>query len=307
MEENTTLKEKCRKYQKRRDYHVDADKFIIAHIDGRSFSKMIKNKFQKPFDRDFINMMNETASYLCAMVQGVHLAYVQSDEISLLIKKNTPESDVFFGGRLCKMQSIIASLATAKFNQLMAAKTIQNNMYEITLMDFEDTEDTVYSPSDCVDTVLNMALCQFDCKVWDVDTANDAMAWLLFRNIDCVRNSKQQAAQTYLPHNTLLGLDSDTQIKMLLDEKGVDWNSFSVGEKWGRLIYREKKEKTHTFTNKNGETVTETYVRNAWGPHDGLDLTVAENRQKLMDICPILKTEQTCQLHPPKGGCLSKG
>ena len=291
MEENTTLKDKCREYQKRRDYHVDADKFIIAHIDGRSFSKMIKNKFQKPFDRDFINMMNETASYLCAMVQGVHLAYVQSDEISLLIKKNTPESDVFFGGRLCKMQSIIASLATAKFNQLMTAKTIQNNMYEITLMDFEDTEDTVYSPSDCVNTVLNMALCQFDCKVWDVDTANDAMAWFLFRNIDCVRNSKQQAAQTYLSHNTLLGLDSDTQIKMLLDEKGVDWNSFSSGEKWGRLIYREKKERTHTFTNKNGETVTETYVRNAWEPHDGLDLTVAENREKLMDICPILKTE----------------
>lgn len=291
MEENTTLKEKCREYQKRRDYYVDIDKFIIAHIDGRSFSKMIKNKFQKPFDRDFINMMNETASYLCAMVQGVHLAYVQSDEISLLIKKNTPESDVFFGGRLCKMQSIIASLATAKFNQLMAAKTIQNNMYEITLMDFEDTEDTVYSPSDCVDTVLNMPLCQFDCKVWDVDTANDAMAWLLFRNIDCIRNSKQQAAQTYLPHNVLLGLDSDTQIKMLLDEKGVDWNSFSDGEKWGRLIYREKKERTHTFTNKNGETVTETYVRNAWEPHDGLDLTVAENREKLADICPILKTE----------------
>ena len=293
MEENTTLKDKCREYQKRRDYHVDTDKFIIAHIDGRSFSKMIKNKFQKPFDRDFINMMNETASYLCAMVQGVHLAYVQSDEISLLIKKNTPESDVFFGGRLCKMQSIIASLATAKFNQLMAAKTIQNNMYEITLMDFEDTEDTVYSPSDCVDTVLNMPLCQFDCKVWDVDTANDAMAWFLFRNIDCIRNSKQQAAQTYLPHNVLLGLDSDTQIKMLLDEKGVDWNSFSGGEKWGRLIYREKKERTHTFTNKNGETVTETYARNAWEPHDGLDLTVVENREKLMDICPILKTEQT--------------
>ena len=291
MEENTTLKEKCREYQKRRDYHVDTDKFIIAHIDGRSFSKMIKNKFQKPFDRDFINMMNETASYLCAMVQGVHLAYVQSDEISLLIKKNTPESDVFFGGRLCKMQSIIASLATAKFNQLMAAKTIQNNMYEITLMDFEDTEDTVYSPSDCVDTVLNMALCQFDCKVWDVDTANDAMAWLLFRNIDCVRNSKQQAAQTYLPHNTLLGLDSDTQIKMLLDEKGVDWNSFYSSEKWELLIYRKKEEKIHTFINKNGETVTETYVRNAWKPHDGIDLTVAENREKLMDICPILKTE----------------
>ena len=286
MEENTTLKDKCREYQKRRDYHVDTDKFIIAHIDGRSFSKMIKNKFNKPFDSSFINMMNETASYLCAMVQGVHLAYVQSDEISLLIKKNTAESDVFFGGRLCKMQSIIASLATAKFNQLyminyFKKREDKNPFYE----------ERHYTTSECVDTIANFPLCQFDCKVWDVDTANDAMAWFLFRNIDCIRNSKQQTAQAYLPHNALLGLDSDTQIKKLLDEKGVDWNSFSGGEKWGRLIYREKEEKTHTFINKNGETVTETYVRNAWKPHDGINLTIVENREKLADICPILKTE----------------
>ena len=249
---------------------------------------MIKNKFKKPFDSDFINMMNETASYLCAMVQGVHLAYVQSDEISLLIKKNTPESDVFFGGRLCKMQSIIASLATAKFNQLYMADYFKKCDYKNT---FEDCEETLYTISECVDAIENFPLCQFDCKVWDVDTANDAMAWFLFRNIDCTKNSRQQAAQTYLPHNALLGLDTDTQIKMLLDEKGIDWNSFSGGEKWGRLIYREKEEKTHTFINKNGETVTETYVRNAWKPHDGIDLTVAENREKLADICPILKIE----------------
>ena len=274
MEDNTTLKDKCREYQKRRDYHVDTDKFIIAHIDGRSFSKMIKNKFKKPFDDSFIDMMNKTAQYLCQMVQGTHLAYVQSDEITLIIKKNTEDSDIFFGGRLCKMQSIIASLATAKFNQLMILYNMEH-----------------YPSINPLNTIENTSLCQFDCKIWDVDNANDAMAWLLFRNIDCIRNSKQQAAQTYLPHNTLLGLDSDTQIKMLLDEKGVDWNSFSGGEKWGRLIYREKEEKTHTFVNKNGETVTETYVRNAWKPHDGIDLTVAENREKLMDICPILKTE----------------
>ena len=104
MEENITLKDKCREYQKRRDYHIDTDKFIIAHIDGRSFSKMIKNKFEKPFDVNFIDMMNKTAQYLCQMVQGTHLAYVQSDEITLIIKKNTEDSDVFFGGGLCKMQ-----------------------------------------------------------------------------------------------------------------------------------------------------------------------------------------------------------
>ena len=80
---------------------------------------MVKNKFNKPFDKDFINMMNDTAKYLCSKVQGTHLAFVQSDEITLVIKKQTEKSDIFFNGRLCKMQSIIASLATSKFNQLM--------------------------------------------------------------------------------------------------------------------------------------------------------------------------------------------
>ena len=117
--ETKTLKEKCKELQKRSDYYIDNHKYILAHIDGRSFSKMVKNKFEKPFDDDFIDMMNATAKYLCEQVQGVQFAYVQSDEITLVIKALTEDSDVFFGGRLCKMQSIIASLATSKFNQLM--------------------------------------------------------------------------------------------------------------------------------------------------------------------------------------------
>ena len=56
---NRTLESKCREYQKTADYHLDANKPIIVHIDGRSFSKMVKNKFKKPFDENFINMMNE--------------------------------------------------------------------------------------------------------------------------------------------------------------------------------------------------------------------------------------------------------
>ena len=85
--EDMTLKEKCRFYQTRRDYLINIDNYVLVHIDGRSFSKMVKNKFVKPFDNYFINMMNETAKYLCEKVQGVQLAYVQSKIIILLMIK----------------------------------------------------------------------------------------------------------------------------------------------------------------------------------------------------------------------------
>lgn len=276
-----TLKEKSKFFQERRNYLIDTDKYILVHVDGRSFSKMVKNKFRKPFDDSFIEMMNQTAIYLCENVQGCQLAYVQSDEISLLIKKNNPEGDVFFGGRLCKMQSIIASLASAKFNQLMMIYNITGE---------NGTCDVYMDNTEIVDEIVNVIhdspLYQFDCKVWDVDSANDAMAWFLFRNIDCIRNSKQQTAQTYLRHKELIGLDTNKQIELLLNKTNVDWNTFDCGKKYGRLVYKKEFDAETTI---NGETIQ--YKRNRFEASDGFDLTNPDNRNKLREICPILNTE----------------
>lgn len=276
-----TLKEKSKFFQERRNYLIDTDKYILVHVDGRSFSKMVKNKFRKPFDDSFIEMMNQTAIYLCENVQGCQFAYVQSDEISLLIKKNNPEGDVFFGGRLCKMQSIIASLASAKFNQLMMIYNITGE---------NGTCDVYMDNTEIVDEIVNVIhdspLYQFDCKVWDVDSANDAMAWFLFRNIDCIRNSKQQTAQTYLRHKELIGLDTNKQIELLLNKTNVDWNTFDCGKKYGRLVYKKEFDAETTI---NGKTIQ--YKRNRFEASDGFDLTNPDNRNKLREICPILNTE----------------
>lgn len=280
--ENMNLKDKGRFYQKRRDYSIDPDKYILAHIDGRSFSRMVKNKFEKPFDNKFIEMMNQTAVYLCENVQGCQMAYTQSDEISLLIKKNNPEGDVFFSGRLCKMQSIIASLATAKFNQLMMVYNITKDNYFFTK---EDTIDTIYDIVDAVDVIAKSPLYQFDCKVWDVDNANDAMAWFLFRNIDCIRNSKQQTAQTYLSHKELMGLNTDEQISLLLEKTNVDWDSFDDGKKYGRFIYKVERDFVTEIA--NGKEIS--YKRSRFEANNGFDLTIPENREKLKNICIILK------------------
>jgi tRNA(His) 5'-end guanylyltransferase len=190
-------------------------------LDGRSFSKKIKNKFQKPFDPFFVETMNKTMAYLCQSIQGCKIGYCQSDEISLIITDKSEEgpSSSFFGYRLCKIQSITASIATSFFNREMGIKWI------------EDGKDL----KDC-------PLYEFDSKAWVVPNANDAYAWFLWRQIDCKRNAKQQAAQTYLSHKQLMGHNSDEQIKMLEEFKGIKFEDYDSALRRGRVCYKEQEE-----------------------------------------------------------------
>lgn len=255
------LEDKCLYYRSMSDYKLLPNSYVLVMCDGRSFSHMVKNKFQKPFDDNFISMMNETAAYVCKNVQGCKFAYVQSDEMSFVLTDfDTPTTDAFFGNRLCKMQSIIASLATAKFNQLMIKYHLEMGMG--------------VNPGDIIDKT---PLYQFDCKCWNVPSLNDVFAWFLYRQIDCVRNSKQQTAQTYLTHKQLMNKDTDSQVKLLLDEKGIDWNAYDDDKKYGRFIWKEFK----TLTNpENGEE----YQRHKWVVHPAFPLTDVSGKETFYDL-----------------------
>ena len=105
------------------------------------------------------------------------------------------------------------------------------------------------------------------------------MAWFLFRNIDCIRNSKQQTAQTYLTHKELMGKHTDDQIQILNDKCGIDWNQFNDGEKYGRLVVKRDIECTRE---ENGETIT--FTRSKWFADNGMDLTIKKNRDLFRKI-----------------------
>ena len=243
-----TLKDKCEFYRSLTDYKLMPNSYVLTMVDGHCFSKLIKNKFDKPFDDMFIKMMNETAKYLCENIQGAKFAYTQSDEISILITDfDTPMTDSFFSFRLCKMQSLIAAMATAKFNQ----------MYAKLANDHPDKFNMKEYPT-----------CTFDCKVWTVPNANDAYAWFLYRQTDCIKNSKAQTAQAYLSHKSLVGLTSDEMIIKLKDEKDIDWNQFENGKKYGRVI--KKVETPMEKDLPNGEHIS--FVRNVWTPVSANDL-----------------------------------
>ena len=263
-----TLKDRMLYYRSLTDYKVMPNCYTLVMLDGRSFSKMVKNKFELPFDDNFIDMMNETAKYICKKIQGALFAYVQSDEISILL---SDKGDTFFGGRLNKMQSIIASMAASKFNQLMMLYNLKNGI----------------EPNDPMKIVESTNLVDFDCKVWNVPTFNDAIAWFIYRQIDCIRNSKQQAAQTYLSFEQLLNQDTDKQITLLKVNKGIEWETeYDDGKKFGRFIYKEITpmrvyvEKLDTEIKCN---------RSFWTTHFAFELTDNDKKDEFIKLIKSLK------------------
>lgn len=272
-----TLKDKCEYFRSLTDYKLAPNGYVIAMLDGRSFSRQIKNKYKKPFDETFIDMMNKTAEYLLKNVQGAKFAYVQSDEISILIIDfDTPSTDSAFGYRICKLQSLLASMAASKFNQLALLNEINGRDYEKTLV---DCEETLYKVKEVAKVIEGMNLAEFDCKVWNVPDYNTAFCHFLWRQNDCTRNSMQQAAQTYLSHKQLLGKTAEEQVKELMLTNNIDWSTeYNDGEKFGRIIYKERKVfkqmavdyETRGLDPGSGPVMMaseQEYVRNVWSTH----------------------------------------
>lgn len=90
---------------------------VIVRIDGNSFSKLTAD-LDKPFDRDFEEAMNAAAIAVCSYCSGAQLAYVQSDEITVLLRNDqNRDTDPFLGNRTQKLASLVAGTATLAFNK----------------------------------------------------------------------------------------------------------------------------------------------------------------------------------------------
>lgn len=111
-------------------------------------------------------------------------------------------------------------------------------------------------------------------KVWNVPTLNDVYAWFLYRQNDCIKNSKGQLAQTYYSHKELFKLTADQQIEKLNVEKSINWHEFDDNKKYGRLITKQ------TITTENG-VVCERFK---WVINDAFVLN--ENREKFISYIP---------------------
>lgn len=105
---------KMRVFEESLDQTIVPETYMVARIDGRSFTKLTKVKcdFEAPFDVRFRDMMVETLKHLMDCGFRVVYGYTQSDEISLLFHKD----ETAFSRKVRKYNSLLSGTASACFS-----------------------------------------------------------------------------------------------------------------------------------------------------------------------------------------------
>jgi tRNA(His) guanylyltransferase len=190
-------------YENRTKMFLPRRTYTLIRIDGKAFHTYTKG-LDVPFDEKLISDMDETACYLCKNIQGAEFAFVQSDEISILLTDfSTITTAAWFDGNIQKIVSISASLATAKFNELRPNK-----------------------------------IALFDSRVFTIPSNVEVENYFIWRQQDTVRNSISSVAQSLYSHKELNNKNVSDMQEMCF-KKGVNWNDFPVKQKRGRLIVKE--------------------------------------------------------------------
>lgn len=194
-------------YENRTRNFIPRRTYTIIRVDGKAFHSYTRG-LVRPFDEKLVNDMDETACYMCKNIQGAKFAFVQSDEISILLTDfEGLTTDAWFDGNIQKMASISASLATAKFNELRPNK-----------------------------------IALFDSRVFTIPSDIEVENYFIWRQQDTTRNSISSVAQSMFSHRELENKNTD-QMQEMCFQKGVNWNDFSAKLKRGRLIVKQDYEK----------------------------------------------------------------
>ncbi|MBR2024381.1 MAG: guanylyltransferase [Clostridia bacterium] len=108
------LDKKMRVYETSIDQCILSDMYLVARIDGRSFSRLTKEicDFEAPFDVRFRDMMINTVKGLMDCGFRIVYGFTESDEISLLFHVD----EQTFGRKVRKYNSILAGVASATFS-----------------------------------------------------------------------------------------------------------------------------------------------------------------------------------------------
>jgi len=227
---------------------------ICVRIDGRAFHSFTRG-LNRPYDEGFARAMIETTRYLVEQ-SGAKLGYTQSDEISLIFWTDAERAQPLFGGKFFKLTSVLASMATAKFNSLIPG--------------FIPTKEGT--------------LATFDARVFQVPDLEEAANLILWRWLDARKNSISMAAQAHFSPNQLHGKTTDDRLVML-EEKGIIWENFPSFLKWGTLI--QKKTVTRELTSEELDRIPEKHRPD--GP-------IVKNDLVVMDIPPLVECANRVEL-----------
>lgn len=145
------LDAKMRAFETARDPAAIPGTFLVARIDGRSFTRLTKEimAFDRPFDVRFRDHMVGTVEHLMQCGFEPVYGYTESDEISLLF----PRSANAFGRNIRKWTSILAGEASAAFSTRLGRPAV------------------------------------FDCRIIELPTAQLVVDYFRWRSEDAHRNA----------------------------------------------------------------------------------------------------------------------
>ena len=203
------LDQKMRIFETVADYCVLPEMYMVARLDGRSFTRLTKEvcQFEAPFDERFRDLMLETIESLMSCGFRVIYAYTESDEISLLFDQN----EQTFGRKIRKYNSTLAGEASAKFSLLLGR------------------------------------VATFDCRISQLPNAGLVVDYFRWRNEDAARNAltaycywtyRKQGLTEQAATEKLFGI-SVSQKNELLFEQGINFNDVPCWQKRGIGLYWE--------------------------------------------------------------------
>lgn len=189
---------------------------ILARIDGRAFHSFTRG-MKRPYDEVYRTCMTDTTIELVKRT-GALMGYTQSDEITLVWYQRSPQSQIWFDGRVMKMTSQLAAQATLIFYRLICQR----------MPEYAGRE-----PS-------------FDARVWNVPNKTEAANVFLWREWDATKNSLSMAVATHFSHKSLQSKNSKEKHDLLFS-KGINWNDYPVYFKRGTYVQRRTVSKPFSF------------------------------------------------------------
>jgi tRNA(His) 5'-end guanylyltransferase len=258
---NDNFGNRIKGYEATSDFTLTSRLPVILRLDGNSFSKFTKQQhFKKPFDDTFSNAMWETAKAVLKYCSGSQVAYIQSDEITVLLRNDLSlDTSPFLANRINKICSLVASTASVTFCNYLNKQRVEVN---------ESDEGVSYVETNFIDAV-------FDLRAFVVPP-NEVNNVFLWRQQDAFKNCVSAVAWYGLgekhgkktTQKILDGMNTNQRQEAIFKELNINMNDYPTKYKRGVCIFRENYEapiesiigiEKATELNKLGEKVTRSH------------------------------------------------
>ena len=285
--DTSDLANRMKEYEKRNQYYLQKRTPVAIRVDGRSFHTFTKG-FKRPFDDILMKSMQETAKYMCENIQGAKFAYVQSDEITIiLVDYDTLETDCWFNYRTDKLCSISASMATMAFNRAFV-----KNVDEWGRLTFPNWDEGGTNEEVDVDLLkLNGAYqraigkgATFDARCFNIPK-EEVTNLIYWRQLDATRNSIQMVGQANFSHKELQNKSCNDIQDMLHEQKGINWNDYPTVCKRGTACIKNRKIIEYLDEFKvTAKLIDSTKTENSWIIDTEMPILKGEDRAYIDDL-----------------------